>query len=120
MSLESSKQERRETAVVTGQSDAVSCAEDSAAIDALARRFRHIGYTVFGLLALFTAAFLLFQVITALVAGDVSDPFTGAPVVSEPQSYTDKGRCRVIYRRRRVGVSSIDESISIDKGVALW
>ena len=86
MSLESSKQERRETAVVTGQSDAVSCAEDSAAIDALARRFRHIGYTVFGLLALFTAAFLLFQVITALVAGDVSDPFTGAPVVSEPQS----------------------------------
>lgn len=66
-----------------GQAEETSSAsgvEDSASVEALARRFRHVGYTIFGLLAFLTGAFLLFQVLAALSEGNVSDPYTGEPI----------------------------------------
>lgn len=84
--MESSEKARPETATGEGQTDAVSHAEQTADIEAFARRYRHAGYTVFGLLALFTVGFLIFQVCADLSRGDVYDPFTGERVwVGDPQ-----------------------------------
>lgn len=57
-----------------------SGAEDGASVEALARRFRHVGYTIFGLLAFLTGVFLLFQIVSALSEGNVLDPYTGEPL----------------------------------------
>lgn len=80
MKGENSKQELPKTERPLEQVDAVSCAEKSAAIEALARRYRRIGYTIFGLLALFTAVFLFSQVLTSLRQDAAWDPFTGERV----------------------------------------
>ncbi len=83
--MESSDRARPETETGEGQNDAVSRAEQTADIEALARRYRHAGYTAFGLLAIFTVGFLIFQVCADLSRGDVYDPFTGERVsVGEP------------------------------------
>ena len=51
-------------------------------IERTARRFRHIGYGIFGGLALITAIFLTIEVIDGMRAGVVQDPITGEHVAS--------------------------------------
>ncbi|GEM_PF-2823828 len=54
--------------------------EDEMRIAALARRLRHIGFAIFGGLALITALFLAYCVITSMNENLVFDPFTGERV----------------------------------------
>lgn len=51
-------------------------------IERTARRLRHIGYGIFGGLALITAIFLTIEVIDGMKAGVVQDPMTGEHVPS--------------------------------------
>ena len=53
---------------------------EEARIASLSRHFRHIGYAFFGGLALVTAIFLAYCIITAINGHQVIDPLTGAPV----------------------------------------
>lgn len=57
--------------------------EDEQRIAALSRRFRHIGFAIFGGLALVTALFLSYCAITSMNDNLVLDPFTGEPVSGE-------------------------------------
>lgn len=67
--------------VVTDKSaDAGKASSDQ--IERTARRLRHIGYGIFGGLALITAIFLTVEVIGGMRAGEVQDPETGAQVPS--------------------------------------
>ena len=67
----------------TQASTATQNNEDEKRIASLARRLRHIGFAIFGGLALVTALFLAYCVITSMNENLVFDPFTGEPVSSE-------------------------------------
>lgn len=60
--------------------------KDDAELNALARKYRHIGFAFFGGLALAMAAFLLYSAITALNKGDVYDPFTGQKIITNTEN----------------------------------
>lgn len=52
-------------------------------INQLARKYRHIGFAIFGGLALLLSIFLAYSAITSIQNGEIYDPFTGAKVVTE-------------------------------------
>lgn len=52
-------------------------------INKLARHYRHIGFAIFGGLALLLVIFLTYTVISGYNKGEVFDPSTGEKVVSE-------------------------------------
>jgi hypothetical protein len=54
--------------------------EDEARLNARARKFRHIGFGIFGGLAALLVGLLLYSALTGYAAGEVYDPFTGERV----------------------------------------
>ncbi|MBO4349351.1 MAG: hypothetical protein J6A01_00190 [Proteobacteria bacterium] len=67
----------------TQASTTVQHNEEEERIAALSRRLRHIGFAIFGGLALVTALFLAYCVITSMNENLVFDPFTGERVSEE-------------------------------------
>ncbi len=67
----------------TQASTTVQNDEDEQRIAALARRLRHIGFAIFGGLALATAVLLTYCAITSMNEDLVYDPFTGERVSGE-------------------------------------
>ena len=57
--------------------------EHQSQIRELARKYRHIGYTIMGGLALAVCAFLLYTVITSINNETVIDSQTGQPVYAK-------------------------------------
>lgn len=64
--------------------------EQEARINALARKYRHIGFSIFGGLAAVLAMFLLYSALTSLNRGEVYDPFTGEKVLSDTADSASK------------------------------
>lgn len=65
----------------TSTQDALS---DEARLNARARKFRHIGFAIFGGLALVLVVFLLYSALSAYAEDNVYDPFTGQRVELTP------------------------------------
>ena len=57
---------------------------DEARLNARARKFRHIGFAIFGGLAAVLTGFLLYSALTAYSEGIVYDPFTHERVEMKP------------------------------------
>ena len=57
--------------------------DDEVRVEKLARKYRHIGYTIMGGLALAVCAFLLYTVITSINNETVIDSQTGQPVYAK-------------------------------------
>ena len=49
-------------------------------LNALSRHYRHIGFAIFGGLAVIMSMFLLYTVLTALDKGEVYDPVSGVKI----------------------------------------
>lgn len=63
--------------------EAKETANQASQVDGLARHYRHIGFAIFGGVALLLSAILLYSALTGLNRGEVYDPFTGEKV-SQP------------------------------------
>ncbi len=74
-------QENKETNTEQTTQDAQ--AHDDASVNALARKYRHIGFAIFGGLAALVAIFLAYSAITGLQNGEIYDPITNEPVITK-------------------------------------
>lgn len=66
-------------------SDSTEKQTNQSELDRLSRRYRHIGFAIFGGLSALLAGVLAYAAVTGYMAGEVYDPVTGKNVVGGPE-----------------------------------